>query len=159
MQLTPRQQWVRDQWNAGNSAGVIQKMLKEQGERTSRNAIIGMVRRMRLAGVEIAERKMAPIMLPPLPRAQWEKTGGVYRRKPTIQEKIDASPLPIPKNLSILELRHHHCRAITGTDAKGMALYCGHTRRAHGKFAFCEAHAARYLITWEELCRTLKSKH
>lgn len=148
MELNERQAFVRDQWNAGYSASLIaQKILETTGDKLSRCAVMGMVRRMRLRGIELDKREMAPIMLPPMPKAKWEKVGNVYKRKTAKKEE----PVPESRGLSILDLQHDSCRAITGHDERGLARYCGHPRRENSRFSFCEAHARKYILPWDEL--------
>ncbi len=41
-------------------------------------------------------------------------------------------------NVRLMELRHHHCREVTGTGDDGLALYCGHPRS--GRTSYCRHH-------------------
>jgi hypothetical protein len=54
----------------------------------------------------------------------------------------------VPGGISILDLEHFHCRAITGVGPDGMARYCGDQKeeriRASGKSSYCHAHGEVY---------------
>lgn len=62
-----------------------------------------------------------------------------------------APPAPIEGGVGILELRDHHCRAVTGRGADGLARYCGNQKATEFIFrakairsSYCEGHARVY---------------
>lgn len=116
---------------------------------TSRNAVIGKAHRLKLA-----QRGVKP--------GQGRGRRRVSRRQPNASAVIFVAPKaivvpvpapePVPGGVSILDLEHHHCRAVIGTGNDGLARYCGAHKegriqaRRGGFFdsAYCRAHGETY---------------
>lgn len=119
----------------------------------SRNAVIGKAHRLGLL-----RRKKSP---PSKARQRPSREGLVakHRKQPRLPCLMAAqavpAPTPVAGGVHIVELEHHHCRAIIGVGEDGLARYCGADRRqmtgvlsASGepiyKGSFCAGHAAIY---------------
>ena len=140
-------------WNQGLSASQI---AKEMGG-TTRNAVIGRARRIKLSyrnphrvgispwsmGQDDRVVRKAPIFRQPTPK----KTVSSVRK---LLETLPTEPLPkqdtAEATVSFNGLEDHHCRAITvehlpfNADAK---IYCGERKIAGA--SYCETHLRRFM--------------
>lgn len=117
-----------------NSSGVIAERLGR-----TRNAIIGMARRMQL-----------PPKIPGGKPRSAAKSTVVTRAPPsrvrvTIKSKPAAQP-DLTKGIPLLEASSSQCKAIieSSTDPKGLAMVCGQPVPLGRFFSFCDYHLARY---------------
>lgn len=142
--------WTQDEvnlltslWNQGQTATVIAGQLGK-----SRNSVIGKAHRLKL-------NKRAPTPAKKGEgRRRVRRAPAPSRRKPTASAAIFVAPAPIlpPQKIeggvSILDLEHHHCRAIVGTGDDGMARYCGGHKAGMASTghpsSYCAEHGAKY---------------
>lgn len=139
---------VLDLARDGNTMSVIaDKVSEEFGVVKTRNAIIGIINRNRaaLGDVSRKERTAIPTVPKPSPprpsqsRVSNNHVGGRALR-PVAVAAPDAPPVP-DGGVPLVELQHHHCRAISGRGADGLATFCG-ADKVHG--SYCAAHARMF---------------
>lgn len=109
------------QWNLGFSASVIAPQVGK-----TRNAVIGKAHRLKLRkgrlppkGPQRAARKR------PRPTPVATSAINASRRSLLASEPIVVPPPPVEGGVSILDLEHHHCRAVVGIGPDGLSRHCG----------------------------------
>lgn len=131
----------------GYSASAIARELHNK----TRNAVIGKIHRLKL-GSHRPPR--------PAPQGRRPRARKANPRANPISNRIIASepPLPVPPpvpvegGVSIIDLEHHHCRAVVGTGPDGLARFCGAHKEGRivairgGAFnsPYCVAHGDEY---------------
>jgi hypothetical protein len=128
---------LTSRWLEGDTAAIIGAVLKK-----SRNAVIGKVHRLGL-------KRAGDVGLKPRPPRP--------RRKPTASEATRVAPMdivplpPIEGGVSLIDLEHHHCRAIVGAGPDGLARYCGGSKEGWIAIkdrpvlsAYCQKHGNLY---------------
>lgn len=155
----------------GHSASAISKALwNEFGIYKTRNAVIGLIHRMGLRKVReprgrkrigsgiiaapvLAEGRKRPkavnaggyrVELPPEPkqsRVSNNHVGGrALRPAPVAAPVAPVEPPPVG-GVGLLDLQHHHCRAILGRGADSLAVFCGASKSSG---SYCAAHARMF---------------
>ena len=124
----------------GLSANEVAAEMTTWREPVSRNAVIGMARRL---GLPLNGAKPAsPGPKPRLPYAGQEKRGAKKEENKPAPEPL---PEPMPLALTdrsvrnVVELRDHHCRYPSGTPGREDFFYCG--QDAVAGLPYCAAHA------------------
>ncbi|MGO9365477.1 MAG: GcrA family cell cycle regulator [Rhodomicrobium sp.] len=136
-------------WNDGESASAIARTLGE----VSRNAVIGKVHRLGLAGRANPSRKRsasrrpslfparAPsnkTRMPPFPLQHWHPRAGVARKRPPVLPELPPSPDP---PVTVQSLTEHTCRWPEGDPKRDGFHFCGRTK-ARTLSPYCDHHAA-----------------
>jgi hypothetical protein len=119
----------------------------------SKNAVIGKAHRLGLTRKSNAPRAHGQ----PKPRGPRVRTAPRVQVNGFIMRTLPPKAVPLASpsgdGIHITDLEQHHCRAITGTGADGLARYCGETKRYADSFSpgesiyrgsFCEFHARAY---------------
>ena len=126
-------------WNDGLAASVIAAKLGE----VTRNAVIGKVHRLGLAGRKTTSRQPVPRRTSP----RRDRLGRVEPRLPSSRFMRPASPLPpSPPSpvaalmLPLRQLRDDQCRWPIGDPREAGFGFCG--RRKSTGIPYCEHHAA-----------------
>jgi GcrA cell cycle regulator len=132
-----RVEWLKAFWADGLSASEIAGLLGE----VTRNAVIGKVHRLGLAGRKTTSRKPLPRRTSP----RRGKSGHVERRQPPARFVRPASPLPSPTPVAALmlplrQLRDNQCRWPVGDPLEDGFGFCG-CQKAPG-VPYCAYHAA-----------------
>lgn len=125
-------QIIIQSWSEGKSATIIARELS-----VTRSAVLGLIHRMREAGIELARRQKTP----PKPRQSQGKKIIVKKPEPVLVfDKVD--PVPDRKTgIKILDLRRDSCRYVTSVgenNEDGLAQYCG---KMAVKRRYCAEHA------------------
>lgn len=137
---------------AGRSATQIAEALgNEFGVYKTRNAIIGLIHRMGLRKTrESRANKPAPV---PSVKKQSRHSGRPEGGRPLRPAPVKAPTPPVMGNpitpepsgsVGLLDLEHHHCRAIVGRGTDGLATFCGAPKSAG---SYCAAHARGYFAS------------
>ena len=137
-----RVQVLIDAWLEGASASEIGRRLN-----ISRSAAMGKVYRLR------AEKKLDETVRPkrpaPVPRPPRKKKQRLQPRGPVVIVPVEP-PKRIEGGVSIMDLQHHHCRAVIGKGPDGLARFCGEQispRMVAGRVNFpswCKPHCDEY---------------
>lgn len=134
---------VSDLWSEGKTAAQIAQEFSGK----SRNAIIGLMHRMRVPKREIIRRE---------PKEKKERQLRPKRpfsmRDPSLKFKAPPTLVPPPASVTsgdgilLRQLRDHHCRDVIGYRGGNTseAVYCGADK--HGNTSFCEYHHSIYKI-------------
>lgn len=162
----------------GYSAGMISRMIGDDlGVVKSRNAIIGIINR---AGVRAGlprstrwrlNRHGLPVEQmahkPAAQRAERVKNTAKLSAPKTTQARVSNNrvggralrPFPVAApdapavadgGVPLVELQQHHCRAISGRGADGLATFCG-ADKVHG--SYCAAHARMFYAPTKHVTR------
>lgn len=149
----------------GHSASVISKALwNEFGIYKTRNAVIGLIHRMGLRKtrgqratkwtlnrkdeiVPCSIKAPAPVERKQSRHSNRVEGGRAFRPAPVkapVAIQIEAAPEvveggPVP----LVDLREHHCRAIVGRGADGLATFCG---VSNTRGAYCDEHARMFYV-------------
>lgn len=140
----------------GYSAGAIAKKLHEEfGIAKTRNAIIGVINRMGLRAnrearsprwhvspkgetVARGERKKQS-------RVSNNHVGGRDLRPAPVAAPVAPVEPPPVGGVGLIDLQHHHCRAILGRGSDGLAVFCGAPKSSgsycadHGRMFYAPA--------------------
>lgn len=132
-----RSELVRKYWSEGLSASQICARIGN----TTRNAVIGRVRRMGLdfRVTKVQAKRQRPPQPPRLARCKPEHQRPIEFRGPP----KDPAPMPLPAaddiaRVSLIDLEPHHCRFPVGEPTQG---FCG-CPKVPG-VSYCEGHMAR----------------
>lgn len=137
---------------AGHSATQIAKALgNEFGVYKTRNSIIGLIHRM---GLRKTRESRANKPAPAFPvKKQSRHSGRPEGGRPLRPAPVKAPTTPVMGNpitpapsgsVGLLDLEHHHCRAIVGRGTDGLATFCGASKSAG---SYCAAHARGYFAS------------
>ena len=132
---------------AGRSASQIAEALgNEFGVYKTRNAIIGLIHRMGLRKTrESRANKPAPVQPAPPVKKQSRHSGRTEGGRPLRPAPVaaPAAPAEAPPagGIGLLDLEHHHCRAIVGRGPDGLATFCGAPKSSG---SYCAEHAHHY---------------
>lgn len=131
--LSPAQQWLVDQWNAGQSATQL-------GVRTgkTRNAVLGEIHRLRGKGVAVQTRAHAGRM-PSAPTPPKAPKSPTFKAVPVEQVKREI-PLDPEIAVTVEDARNRQCRWPYGDPAEEAFRYCG--RAKFEEHPYCEGHCA-----------------
>lgn len=128
-----RVETLRDLYNEGHSATVIAKTLGD----VTRNAVIGKIHRLGLAGQRTASKPVRTDVPPRrqyLPLAKSGPLGIVVESQSTsIAKKLVVKGM---KHLTLLELKDGQCKFVSKTGKNGEHLFCG--RKANR--SYCPEH-------------------
>lgn len=152
----------------GHSASAISKALWDEfGIYKTRNAVIGLIHRMGLRKVRgqratkwmvsekgeiISRAGKEPGAQPKAPKTQQSRVsnnhvgGRALRPAPVAAPVAPVEPPPVG-GVGLLHLEHHHCRAILGRGADGLATFCG-VPKASG--SYCAEHARMFYVPAKE---------
>ncbi len=141
---------LRKMWLEGMSASQVARQLGG----VSRNAVIGKVHRLGLAGREAPSRPRSLGGRPPGSRNQPKPVAAVVERAPapkaiTAPPPVPATPAPAAiafdarPSATILTLGEHACRWPIGDPDQAGFGFCGARRTGHA--SYCEAHAGTAL--------------
>jgi len=120
---------LKTMWAEGLSASQIARALGE----VTRNAVIGKVHRLGLAGRATAPRVERPRPAP-APRLHVPRVS-VMRAEPVVEEPLE----PMPENaVTVADLSASVCRWPIGDPAQSDFRFCG--RKAKAGAPYCEAH-------------------
>lgn len=150
----------------GHSASAISKALwNEFGIYKTSNAVIGLIHRMGLRKVRgqratkwmvsekgeiISRAGKEPGAQPKAPKTQQSRVsnnhvgGRALRPAPVAAPVAPAEPPPVG-GVGLLDLQHHHCRAILGRGVDGLAVFCGASKSSgsycadHGRMFYAPA--------------------
>jgi GcrA cell cycle regulator len=135
--------WTRERtnllkryWAEGESASRIAFLLGgfDHCDDGGRNAVIGKVHRLKLAGRETAASSRSP--RPTDDRIAWNKDKRMERKPRPAEPQAPPKPIePVSLDISITELRPGQCKWPHGD---GPFLFCGHT--ADASAAYCAFH-------------------
>lgn len=122
---------LKQMWTEGLSASQIARALGE----VTRNAVIGKVHRLGLAGRATAPRVERPRPTPSsVPRIHVPRVA-VMRAEPVVEEPLE----PMPENaVTVADLSATVCRWPIGDPAQADFRFCGRT--AKNGAPYCEAH-------------------
>lgn len=157
----------------GHSASAISKALwNEFGIYKTRNAVIGLIHRMGLRKARATRStkwtvnrkdEIVPCLIkapaprkpviaapaievePKISRVSNNHVGGrALRPAPVAAPVAPVEPQPVG-GVGLLDLQHHHCRAILGRGADGLAVFCGASKSSgsycadHGRMFYAPA--------------------
>lgn len=106
---------LRNAWTNGKTASEIAVELH-----CTRNMVIGKKHRL---GLERRIRTGDKVARP----RQRSRAMASSPRLAALLKPIE-KPIPVPGGVHIMDLQHHHCRAIVGHGEDGLARYCGATK-------------------------------
>lgn len=131
-------------WNEGNTAAVIAAELGK-----TRNAVIGKAHRLKLSKPRPpAKARRAPVRKRPQYNPKASKMASPEAG--SVAPVPILAPQPVEGGVPILDLEHHHCRAVVGTGPDGLARFCGAPKEGRIKALRGGSFESAYCITHGE---------
>ena len=136
-----RNEKIVDLWNTGLTATEIGKRFK-----ISRNAVMGVIHRVRGKGEDVQKRVIPKIIVKPPTRGGPLMVRKIMAKIKTKRKKEDTQQMPLPffapaspasGNCSIMELTLFTCRYVIGDTMGINTVYCGDI--VDGR-SYCTAH-------------------